>query len=263
MTSGLTRFGDRFWVRRWLLSATIIVTLHGVGFAAVLAMPSVRPAAHEPAAILLDLAPLPAVHETPREKPQSEPEPVSTLPDPEPESLDETPVQPEATIAVLPPRPKPKLKPPEPPKPIEAIRRDKLPEPPAPEPAPLPPAASAHTTTADNTVARPLEMASAAHAAAVRASFQRRLLAHLERHKRYPRMAETRHQTGTGYLRFTMDRSGNVLSFHVVKSSGHTLLDDEILDLIRRAQPLPVPPPEQDQLEFTAPIQFYIANRHR
>lgn len=262
MTSGLTRFGDRFWAHRWLLSATVIVTLHGVGFAAVLAIPSVRPAAHEPAAILLDLAPTPAVLETPREEPRSEPEAVSTLHDPEPEALEETPLQPEATIAVLPPRPKPKLKPPEPPKPIEAIKRDSLPEPPAPEPAPLPPARPADHESA-NSIARPLQTASAAHAAAIRASFQRRLLAHLERHKRYPRMAETRRQTGTGYLRFRMDRDGNVLSFHVVKSSGHTLLDDEILDLIRRAQPLPVLPPEQDQLEFTAPIQFYMANRHR
>src|SRR3546814_18962005 len=47
------------------------------------------------------------------------------------------------------------------------------------------------------------------------------LLAHLERHKRYPRRARWRRQEGVVHLRFAMDREGHVLAAQIARSSGH------------------------------------------
>lgn len=82
----------------------------------------------------------------------------------------------------------------------------------------------------------------------------------LERHKQYPQHARTRRQEGTVRLRFVLDRNGRVLTYSIVKSSGHRLLDDEVLALLRRASPMPVPPPElaRERLEIVAPVSFRL-----
>ena len=41
---------------------------------------------------------------------------------------------------------------------------------------------------------------------------------------------------------FVLDSAGHVVSSHIVKSSGSSILDQETLDLFERAQPFPVPP---------------------
>ncbi|EGY02360.1 TonB protein [Nitrospirillum viridazoti Y2] len=91
-------------------------------------------------------------------------------------------------------------------------------------------------------------------------TWQGLLLAQLERFKRYPADAQTRHQQGVAYLRFTMDRDGRVLSSRLEKSSGYELLDREVQALIERAQPLPKPPPElgSDRVELVVPIAFSL-----
>jgi protein TonB len=92
------------------------------------------------------------------------------------------------------------------------------------------------------------------------ADFQRSLLSHLERAKRYPRDAQLRREEGTVYLRFRMDRSGRVLSAGVDRSSGFPDLDAEVLDMINRAQPLPAIPATipQNQLELSVPVRFSL-----
>ena len=51
-----------------------------------------------------------------------------------------------------------------------------------------------------------------------------------------------------------------MLSFRLDKSSGFTLLDDEVLELIQRAQPVPAPPPEipGDRIEVAVPVAFML-----
>src|SRR5690606_10718338 len=109
------------------------------------------------------------------------------------------------------------------------------------------------------TAAAPVEVASAAARAASTATFQQRLLAHLERHKRYPRSAQLRRQEGVGYARFVLDRNGRVTGLRLERSSGHDILDREVLELIERAQPLPAFPPElvEERLDLVVPIQFF------
>lgn len=75
-------------------------------------------------------------------------------------------------------------------------------------------------------------------------SWQGALHAHLERHKRYPSVAQFRRQQGVPVVRVIMDREGRVLSAQLERTSGHEALDTEALALLTRAQPLPVPPPD-------------------
>jgi protein TonB len=93
---------------------------------------------------------------------------------------------------------------------------------------------------------------------AAKASWEGLLLAHLEKHKRYPRSAQRRNVQGTAFLHFAMDRNGKVLRYALVTSSGSEVLDEEVLEMIERAQPLPALPPEMPgaAAEYTVPINF-------
>jgi protein TonB len=95
--------------------------------------------------------------------------------------------------------------------------------------------------------------------AAVR-DFQVKLLKHLHRHKRYPASARAKREQGVVYVRFAMDRRGNVLSAVLEKRGRWADLDAEGLALLTRAQPLPVPPREVtgDPIEMIVPVEFSL-----
>ena len=86
--------------------------------------------------------------------------------------------------------------------------------------------------------------------------WQQSLVAHLARFKKYP--AQGGAAQGVVSLAFTLDRKGNVVSSRIEKSSGSTVLDDEALAMVKRAAPLPAPPPEvaDADLTFVVPIRF-------
>jgi protein TonB len=89
------------------------------------------------------------------------------------------------------------------------------------------------------------------------ASWHSRLVAHIQRHKRYPAGAR---DSGTAVVAFVMDRNGRVLSRRLAGSSGSAALDRETLDLIARAQPLPRPPANaaQSAFQFAIPIRYSL-----
>lgn len=91
-------------------------------------------------------------------------------------------------------------------------------------------------------------------------SWQRSVVLHLNRHKRYPAAARSRGVEGEALVRFIMDRSGEVASIEVIRSSGSGVLDEESLELLKRAAPLPRPPPAVvgESLEFRVPIRFRL-----
>jgi protein TonB len=90
-------------------------------------------------------------------------------------------------------------------------------------------------------------------------SWEARLMSHLSQFRRYPDSARRRHEEGVVYLRFHMDRTGQVLSSRIEKSSGHTTLDQEALATLLRAQPLPAPPADRPAiLDLQLPIEFYL-----
>jgi len=78
--------------------------------------------------------------------------------------------------------------------------------------------------------------------AGAEASFARRLLAHVERHKRYPPEAARRGITGAARLSITIDRSGRLSGARITARSGHAVLDEAALAVARRAAPYPRPP---------------------
>ncbi len=86
------------------------------------------------------------------------------------------------------------------------------------------------------------------------------LLRHLERHKRYPSEAQRARHEGVTYVRFIMSRDGRVLSARLDRPSGFAALDQEGLELLQRAQPLPSLPQDQpgESLEIVVPVQFFV-----
>ena len=89
------------------------------------------------------------------------------------------------------------------------------------------------------------------------ARWQSRLMAHLERRKRYPSGARSRREQGTAFVRFTIDANGNVRSASLARSSGFPELDEEVISLVRRASPVP-PPPAGVNRTITAPVRFNL-----
>jgi protein TonB len=84
----------------------------------------------------------------------------------------------------------------------------------------------------------------AAHDPAAVPNWKSRLVAQIERHKRYPAAAEARGEQGTAQVAFKVDRRGGVHGAHLVRSSGSSALDSDALAWLARATPLPPPPPE-------------------
>jgi protein TonB len=94
----------------------------------------------------------------------------------------------------------------------------------------------------------------------VEPSWQSRLIRHLQQYKRYPGNAQSHSEQGVVILSFSVDRDGHVLARHIAQSSGHADLDEEVMAMILRAQPLPPFPAmmTQAQLDLTVPIRFSL-----
>jgi periplasmic protein TonB len=94
----------------------------------------------------------------------------------------------------------------------------------------------------------------------VAASWQTGLVRHLQQYKRYPSEAQSHGDEGVVLLGFSVDRTGHVLTRHIIRSSGHADLDDEVMAMIDRAQPLPPFPPTmpEPKLDLTVPIRFSL-----
>src|SRR6195952_5031298 len=92
----------------------------------------------------------------------------------------------------------------------------------------------------------------------VRATWQKELVAHLDKHKRYP--SERQQKAAEIYLRVTLDRLGHVLATSIEKSSGDTVFDKAPLTRVRGSDPVTAPPPlvADDGLSFTVPVIFRV-----
>ncbi len=90
--------------------------------------------------------------------------------------------------------------------------------------------------------------------------FQAKLLRHLNRHKRYPAGARVKREQGVVFVRFTMDRRGNVMKAVIERTSRFSSLNEEGVALLARAQPLPPPPLELagNAIELIVPVEFSL-----
>jgi periplasmic protein TonB len=91
-------------------------------------------------------------------------------------------------------------------------------------------------------------------------SWQADLVRHLQQYKRYPSGSQAKREQGVVLLSFSVDRNGRVLTRRIVQGSGHADLDQEVMEMIMRAQPLPAFPPSMTQakLDLTVPIRFSL-----
>jgi periplasmic protein TonB len=122
-------------------------------------------------------------------------------------------------------------------------------------PVPKPPPKVVQSSPAPRTTVR--EVASAPR---IDPSWISLLLKHLQEFKSYPLEARRRNEQGVVLLAFSIDRNGHVVSRQIIKSSGYRDLDDEVLALVERAQPMPAFPPSmtEAQLNLTVPIRFSL-----
>jgi periplasmic protein TonB len=97
-----------------------------------------------------------------------------------------------------------------------------------------------------------------ASAQRVRVTWQKELIAHLDRHKRYP--AERSQKTAEIVVSFSLDRRGHIVSASIVKGSGDAAFDEAALAMVRRSDPVPQPPPlvADEGLNFTLPVIFRV-----
>jgi protein TonB len=162
---------------------------------------------------------------------QTPPQPQQVMP--------EQPPEPEVTEA---PEPPPEAEPPRPEKRAERARQ--------PEPEPKPPREQQPPPQAPTTAAAQKAPATAevvkgtvqdpALVELARQEYLRRLMAHIESHKHYPRAARRRGIQGDVAVAFTLHPGGRV---DALKTDGaHRVLRAAAGDAVEAAQPLPKPP---------------------
>ena len=97
-------------------------------------------------------------------------------------------------------------------------------------------------------------------ARAVKLTWQKALMAHLNRAKRYPAGAR---RSVVVSVAFTLDRVGRIVSYSVKQSSGQTAFDEAALAMMKRADPVPAPPPvmADEGLSFEVPVSFRADHR--
>lgn len=218
-------------------------------------------------AIMIDLAPVPVAPEMPlndvppgpeqEETPPPEPEPIpepepepEIVPEPEPEiePLPDLPVVKKAEVVQRKPVPKPKpIKAPE----IEPVEEEITQENKAPPVIEAPP---------DDVPAAPTESAVSSVPSQASITWQSKLLAHIGRHKRYPRKARRERQEAVVYVWIKINRDGTVLESRLERPSIYEALNKETLALITRSEPLPPPPEDMkgDTIEFVVPVEFFL-----
>jgi len=248
---------DRAEFIRWSACAAAVLAVHAIVVAALAARSDYADLEAGAPVVMLELSPIPIAAPAPptdlapgplqpspeaqeRLRQEAEPKP------PDPEPMPEAPPAVSPAVSVPPPEPKPKEK-------TEAKVEQK-----PVEAAPVPTAPIQAETPAPRP-ASPALGTNARTAAAEIASWQRALVAQLQRHKRYPPHANG--ERGVASIEFTVDRRGHVVSSKLVRSSGSAVLDAETLALIRRADPFPPPPPglADSQLSFLVLIRYAVS----
>lgn len=205
------------------------------------------------------------------ESESTEPEPAVA---PEPEPV--TPLEPEPIV-----EPEPEPEPEVLPKVVESVSEKANPAPPPPppkekpkeKPKPKPKAAPAAAKKGDDASPGPAAPGGGPGDGqggigggtgsgnpnafkAYTAAIQRKL----NRYKKYPPGARSRKVEGVVTVNFTVNRQGEVTSSRLVKSSGHSELDEEVMALLKRVSPFTPMPKEMTQtsINLTAPIHFAL-----
>lgn len=76
--------------------------------------------------------------------------------------------------------------------------------------------------------------------------------------QRYPRQAVEQKLEGTVKVQVTVAKSGSIVGFAINRSSGHEVLDAEVLNILDRINPLPPLPDGRDIYVFKIPLRFQM-----
>lgn len=285
-----TRLGG---IAVWSVAALTVMGAHAGGVALLMRQPPIVAQDAPAPALMLELAALPEAVNTdetnhseqlqdaeevktdqvqPEPEPLPEPEVVEEEPPPEPlpepevveEVIDEIdpPVE-QAAVALPNTRPKPR------PEPEQVVEKVEKKEPPPPEPKKKERkkeqprseaanrAASQDATASNRNAATQSAQVPGSGSSVSPAKWRSRLMAHLEKRKRYPAASRAKREEGVAHVSFTIDAGGNVLSARIARSSGFPDLDQAVLDMVRRASPVPPPPPGESHA-ITAPVRFNL-----
>lgn len=163
------------------------------------------------------------------------------------EEIEEVPL-PEVAMAVPQRRPVP-----EKPKPVEKPVEKKVEKKVVKKSAPQ----IASTKSADDApkAAAPRVTKAAAGSGMSPARWQSRVNAHLNRYKRYPSGARG---VGIATVSFTINPGGDVIAVSLARSSGDPAFDTAAVELVRRASPVPAPPPDiaKSRMSLVVPIRY-------
>jgi protein TonB len=258
------------WLLRWAAATLLVTSIHiGGGAIALLHRINEEVPDKSPGSVAIELAPVAVA--PPAEKTNlahgphlDEAAPAAPAPSQPVEQVEKEQELPKAEPSPLAPEPEVTL-------PIQRPTQETKPNPQSQEtasqhesqeqaaPAPLTTAPPEVTTRAAPTPAAPTPGTSDIPAS-IRAYWQKAVLSHLSRFKRYPDAARVRRIEGIVKVEFTIDREGRLLNLHVAQSSGSSTLDAEALATLRRADPLPAPPAKAAETVFylVLPIQFRI-----
>ena len=236
-------------LRRWAICGAIVVIAHGALAAGMVKWREQIEPAEPAAAIVVEFAPVPVGPAVPQTDIPAGPEQV----------MSEASQQKVAARPVE--EPPPEIKPA--PNPDVAIEHQEIAtqeqqEPRTPAPATTAPQAIPERQAA--IPAAPTQGRLTPNTSDVVPTWKSHILALLERHKRYPEAAQSRRQQGIAQVLFTLDRLGRVIHSRIVRSSGASMLDEEALALLARAQPFPPPPPEVpgEHVDLSVPIRFNL-----
>lgn len=259
---------------RWSLAGLCVVALHGGIVYAALNWPRQAEAAAElPAAIMIELAPVPVGPDTPQQDvalgPQMEQAQAATPSEKEDKPLEDQKPEPEVKIEIeVPPLPEKKtdavLAQMTPPEPQKDKPKDKQRKPDKPKQAQKKP----QDRKAQNAPATAAPQAANVQRAAINAAamagtsssvapatWRSMVMALLNRHKRMPPGGGR----GMATVAFTIDRSGRVVSARLARSSGNAALDQEAVELARRVSPIPAPPANVgngNSILLAVPVRF-------
>jgi protein TonB len=192
-----------------------------------------------------------------RPEPQNEPRPepvVVPKPEPQPEARIEPKIEIEPEPRIEPP-PVARVEPP--PVPVAQPRIEPVTppvQPPTPVAAPVPP------PTPPQPVALKKEPSVAPVEPHLLLIFGQSISREIKRYQKYPPLAQRRGWEGTAEVLLQIAADGKVTSITLGRSSGRSVLDEEALNMVRRASPLPQAPQNLRgrELTVTVPIVFKL-----
>lgn len=265
---GRSWIGDR--LAGWVLAGIAALTLHaGVTYFALFPFESLEPADDITGSLVVELAPMLT---SSRVEPSSAPLGPQSSEQAESQSaltttasatavdtpvVAPTPVEPEPDLAFQIKEEK-KADKPEITEPSTVEKKEQVSDASAPSVAAAPQkidAPIAATPTAPEIGLSPL-------AVRAKTTWSKKIATHLERFKRYPDAARKQSSEGTVLVSFTVLRDGSIRDAKIVRASGLSLLDAAALEMLNRADPLPIAPNEVigETFTFAVPIIFKVKN---